>query len=237
MFGFRDMEEGMNGETLSAAEAGAGRLRVLAVTAEPLLAFGIERLLEGVPDIAIATAGELGAALAVARQLGADLLLLDPASSTPEELCLIRRDLPLIPIALWAHSFSDEFAFYARECGVAGFLPRTASNHELVETIRKLGRGGVSLPPAEARREAQMSAIRLSRRQTEIIGLLAQGMTNREVAAALGLTEGTVKSYMIQLLRKTGARDRFELALLGLKSSWPGGEAAWGGETNGASQR
>src|SRR5580765_4724649 len=58
----------------------------------------------------------------------------------------------------------------------------------------------------------------LSRRQTQLLGLLVQGLKNREIAAEMGISEGTVKAYLTTLFEKVGARDRFELALYGLKN-------------------
>ncbi len=60
--------------------------------------------------------------------------------------------------------------------------------------------------------------ISLSRRQSELVGLLVQGLKNKEIASALGISEGTVKAYLTTLYEKVGARDRFELALFGLKN-------------------
>jgi DNA-binding CsgD family transcriptional regulator len=58
----------------------------------------------------------------------------------------------------------------------------------------------------------------LSKRQSELVGLLTQGLKNKEIASALGISEGTVKAYLTTLYEKVGARDRFELALFGLKN-------------------
>jgi len=60
--------------------------------------------------------------------------------------------------------------------------------------------------------------ISLSKRQSELVGLLVQGLKNKEIASALGISEGTVKAYLTTLYEKVGARDRFELALFGLKN-------------------
>jgi len=60
--------------------------------------------------------------------------------------------------------------------------------------------------------------VALSRRQTQLLSLLVQGLKNREIATELGISEGTVKAYLTTLFEKVGARDRFELALYGLKN-------------------
>jgi two-component system nitrate/nitrite response regulator NarL len=58
----------------------------------------------------------------------------------------------------------------------------------------------------------------LSRRQSQLLSLLVQGLKNKEIAASLGISEGTVKAYLTTLFEKVGAKDRFELALFGLKN-------------------
>ena len=60
--------------------------------------------------------------------------------------------------------------------------------------------------------------VALSRRQTQLLGLLVQGLKNREIATEMGIAEGTVKAYLTTLFEKVGARDRFELALYGMKT-------------------
>jgi DNA-binding CsgD family transcriptional regulator len=71
----------------------------------------------------------------------------------------------------------------------------------------------------------------LSRRQSELVGLLTQGLKNKEIAAALGISEGTVKAYLTTLYEKVGARDRFDLALFGLKNLGGRRESASAGGT------
>src|SRR5271170_8403815 len=60
--------------------------------------------------------------------------------------------------------------------------------------------------------------VSLSKRQSELVGLLTQGLKNKEIAAALGISEGTVKAYLTTLFEKVGAKDRFELALFGMRN-------------------
>jgi len=60
--------------------------------------------------------------------------------------------------------------------------------------------------------------VHLSRRQSQLVGLLVQGLKNKEIATSLGISEGTVKAYLTTLFEKVGAKDRFELALYGLKN-------------------
>jgi two-component system nitrate/nitrite response regulator NarP len=69
----------------------------------------------------------------------------------------------------------------------------------------------------------------LSKRQSELVGLLTQGLKNKEIGAALGISEGTVKAYLTTLYEKVGARDRFELALFGLKNMGGRENASAGG--------
>ncbi len=112
---------------------------------------------------------------------------------------------------------SPETLFQVREAGVAGALSVHATPVELLEAVRRVEAGefvfdhGVEWPRGTRR-------IRLTRRESDLVAMLVQGMKNKEIASTLGLTEGTVKVYLCKLFQKVGAKDRFELALFGLRN-------------------
>ncbi len=112
---------------------------------------------------------------------------------------------------------SPETLFQVREAGAAGALSVHATPAELLEAVRRAQAGefvfdhGVEWPRSTR-------SIRLTRRESDLVALLVQGMKNKEIAATLGLTEGTVKVYLCKLFQKVGAKDRFELALFGLRN-------------------
>jgi len=121
-------------------------------------------------------------------------------------------------IVLWARDVSTEMAHQAVELGVRGFLSTTASPAHFRECLRIAARGELWMESSMTMNLLNNRPISLSKRQSELVGLLVQGLKNKEIAGALGISEGTVKAYLTTLYEKVGARDRFELALFGLKN-------------------
>jgi DNA-binding NarL/FixJ family response regulator len=214
--------------------AAGDRIRVMVATEEPLLALGATGLLGSAGEFELtkrpATYTEL---IPLLQEEQPDLLVLDLAPEiTPALFAVARKSAPGCKIVLWARALTDELAFQAGQCGVSGFVRRTASNEEFLEQLRSIARGGNGFENPGPSRGATVS---LTSRESQIVGLLAQGLKNKEIATCLGLSEGTVKSYLVHLFKKIGARDRFELALLGLKNTYCG-EAFWDGQRGFVSQ-
>ncbi len=155
-----------------------------------------------------------------------DIVLID---LTPEMtltlFARIRERAPRARVLLWARSFSDELIAQAQELGIAGFVCRTCSTEVFLENLRSAAAGeqvgGGELPDRSTK-------VNLTRRESQLVTLLAQGLKNKEIAACLGISEATVKAYLSRLFQKVGARDRFELALFGLKNTY-WGQASWDG--------
>lgn len=131
-------------------------------------------------------------------------------------------------MVLWGRSISTELSFHARQQGIHSVLPRAIGTEELLNQLRRIGRGE---PVIDKITRERTTTIPLTRRESQVVSLLAQGLKNKEIASCLDLSEGTVKSYLVHLFRKVGARDRFELAVLGLKNTYCG-QAFWDGENS-----
>ena len=141
--------------------------------------------------------------------------------SRETELAGIRELQALAPstrIVLWAREVSTEVAHQAVELGVRGFLSTTASPAHFRECLQIAARGELWMESSLTMNLLNNKPVSLSKRQSELVGLLMQGLKNKEIAHALGISEGTVKAYLTTLYEKVGARDRFELALYGLKN-------------------
>jgi len=121
-------------------------------------------------------------------------------------------------IVMWALELSTELAHQAVEMGVRGFLSTTASPEHFRECLQISARGELWMESSLTMNLLNNRPVSLSKRQSELVGLLTQGLKNKEIASALGISEGTVKAYLTTLYEKVGARDRFELALFGLKN-------------------
>lgn len=144
-----------------------------------------------------------------------------------DPLALLREAAPQCRAILLLRDASPETMFQAREAGAAGALGLDVSAEELVDAVRRVLAGEFVFDHAAADWPRGARRVRLTPRESELVGLLVQGLKNKEIAAALGLTEGTVKVYLCKLFQKVGAKDRFELALFGLRNlAFPGGDGA-----------
>ncbi len=143
-----------------------------------------------------------------------EILLLDCGPAvTIGLISAVRQKAPDCRIVLWVDTLADDFAIQAQRCGIAGIVRRQTKDPVLLEKLLDIMRGTLVFERAQP--AAESAPVRLSRRQGQIADLLAQGRTNKEIAGLLGITEGTVKSYLVHAFRKIGARDRFEIAALG----------------------
>ncbi len=126
-------------------------------------------------------------------------------------------------IVLWVHTISTELALQAMSLGVRGILRKTLPIETLLRCLTRVNDGELWFEKALT--DSIMSARRysLTRREGQLVSLLSQGLKNKEIATALNISEGTVKVYLSRLFQKLGVKDRFELALYGLKNLTPGG--------------
>jgi len=195
-------------------------LSVLAFADEPVLQIGLQSVLAGAPGFRIAGVYATAAHLAGAAQQYQPQVILYSLSLDPElaQVNSVRRASPDSAIILWARDFTGELAHQALDMGIQGFLSTTAGPDTMLECLRFAGTGEMWMERSLANTLLNSRPVALSRRQTQLLSLLVQGLKNREIATELGISEGTVKAYLTTLFEKVGARDRFELALYGLKN-------------------
>jgi DNA-binding NarL/FixJ family response regulator len=201
--------------------------KLVVFTGEPQLALGASHLLSASEEFeatwANASVAEL---LPLIERRSPDIVLID---LTPEItmtlLARIRQRTPEVRVVLWARSFSAELLAQARELGISGFLSRTCPNDAFLQNLCRAAAGDAIHEEAAPDRSI---TVNLTRRESQLVTLLAQGLKNKEIASCLGISEATVKAYLSRLFQKVGARDRFELALFGLKNVYCG-QATWDG--------
>jgi DNA-binding NarL/FixJ family response regulator len=121
-------------------------------------------------------------------------------------------------IILWFESVSGEYLSQAMALGVQGALNKTSSVATHLECLRAVADGYLWIDREANRRLLSTSRVALAPRERQVTGLVAQGLSNKEIAWSMGITEGTVKVYLSKLFDKVGVTDRFELALLALKN-------------------
>jgi DNA-binding NarL/FixJ family response regulator len=152
-----------------------------------------------------------------------DLMLVDlNASITFGVLSGVHEAASHAKIILWVHAISTELALQAMSLGVRGILRKTLPTETLLRCLNRVNEGELWFEKALT--DSIMSARRysLTRREGQLVSLLSQGLKNKEIATALNISEGTVKVYLSRLFQKLGVKDRFELALYGLKNLTPG---------------
>jgi two-component system response regulator DevR len=202
-------------------------IRLLLVDNHQIVRIGLATLLRTVPYfLVIGEAGTMAEALAQARQCSPDVVLMDvrlPDGSGVEACRQIRAERPEARV-LMLTSYSDEEAVIASiMAGAAGYILKETDPEKLIEGIETIARGGSLLDPAVTQTvlswmqhpSTQVPAYplsELSEREGEILPLIAEGKTNREIALRLSLSENTVKSYVSNILQKLHLARRAEAA-------------------------
>jgi len=208
---------------------------VILCSDEPILAEGLTRILAGVESLELISycAGMDGLRDQM-EALQPDLLLVDlTAGITFGVLSSLHEAASHAKIVLWVHAISTELALQAMSLGVRGILRKTLPTETLLRCLTRVNDGELWFEKALT--DSIMSARRysLTRREGQLVSLLSQGLKNKEIATALNISEGTVKVYLSRLFQKLGVKDRFELALYGLKNLTPGGGSIGNSENDG----
>jgi DNA-binding NarL/FixJ family response regulator len=147
-----------------------------------------------------------------------DLILLDyTAEITAPVLTDVKRRAPQAQVVLWADRISTENAMEAMKHGVRGILRKTLPADLQMKCLLKVRSGELWFEKALADSVPSPVRINLTSRETQLVSLLSQGLKNWEIADFLAIPESGVETLLQCLYRKLGVKDRFELALFGLK--------------------
>ena len=204
-------------------------IRVLIVDDQELVRIGFRLFLETQPGLAVVgEAGDGEEAIERVRELRPDVVLMDIRMPTMDGVeataKLTSGTIEPAPRVLVLTTFDlDEYVFGALRAGAAGFLLKDAPRERLIEAIRVVHSGEALLSPSITRRLIEDFAARsdpieppaavlaeLTPREREVLGLVAHGLSNAEIAARLVVTEATVKSHVGAVLLKLGLRDRVQ---------------------------
>jgi DNA-binding NarL/FixJ family response regulator len=217
-------------------------IRVLLADDQAMVRAGFRMILESEPDIEVVGEAANGEqATAATRRLRPDIVLMDIQMPGEDGLSATRRisDSPdlLSRVVILTTFERDEYVFDALRSGASGFLLKNAPPEELVHAVRVVAAGDALLAPSVTRRIIEQFTQRpvrpelgtqlesLTRREREVLVLLARGKSNAELAACLFVSEGTVKTHVSSLLSKLGLRDRVQAVVLAYESGLvtPGG--------------
>jgi DNA-binding NarL/FixJ family response regulator len=206
-------------------------MRVLVADDEPLITAGIRTVLESAGDIeVVATVADGGAAVAAALRHRPDVALLDitmPGFDGLAALAELRRQAPAVRAVMLTSFGTEPNVLRALHDGAAGFVLKHCAPDELIRAVRAAHAGdaylspevtrlvlGMVTPVAGRRQEATARLAVLSPRESEIAGLVAEGLSNAEIGRRLHMSEPTIKTYVSRVLTKLGCANRVEVALL-----------------------
>ena len=187
---------------------------------EPILVRGVESILAGHPGLQLAVVSPSVDSLASdLRAAEVDVALLDLVPElTLGVLSELKKSLPGCRLILWVRSISMELAYQTLELNVRGILRKTLPAEAMIKCLLKVSEGEIWVDKPLTAGYFERKRVSLTPRESQLVTLLAQGLKNKEIGAALGISEGTVKVYLTRLFQKVGVKDRFELALFGLKN-------------------
>ena len=206
-------------------------IRVLIVDDHPVVRQGLQSLLSNYSDIQVAGEADTGLrALEVAALLQPDVVLLDirlPGANGTDVTRQLRRQNPKARIIILTAYEDDEYLIEALQAGAHGYLLKSASHETLAEAIRNAHAGRRVLSPSlvdgvlrqfeELAKESLVSQSGLSESELEILPLLAEGATNKEMAERLYWSEATVKRKMKDILAKLEVSNRAQAVAEAMK--------------------
>lgn len=197
-------------------------IRVLIADDHPVVRTGLALMLKYEPDMeAVAEASNGHEAVELFRLHQPDVTLMDlrmPQMEGVEAIATIRAEFPAARIILLTTYDGDEDIYRGLRAGAKGYLLKDASCDELLEAIRVVHAGRSRIPPEVGAKLAErMSNPELSVREQEVVRLMATGKSNQEIGTALGITEGTVKFHVNNILSKLQVNDRTQAVIKALK--------------------
>ncbi len=220
-------------EQLSTEPLRTEQIRVMIADDHAVVRQGIRSLVNAEPDLTVVGEAEDGAsAVRRARELRPDVVVMDlamPGLDGMEATRAIKAALPQTQVvALTVHE-SDEYFFRVLQAGASGYVLKRAAASELLSAVRAVARGDVFLFPAVAKKLLADYLVRaqakdghdiyagLTAREHEILTLIAEGLTNREIAEQLTLSLSTVQTHYTHILEKLNLHNRAELIKYALR--------------------
>ena len=214
-------------------------ISVLLADDQPLLRRGFRMILEAEDGLTVVgEAGDGAEAVELARRCRPDVVLMDirmPGTDGIEATRRITAGEPGVRVLVLTTFDIDEYAFGALRAGASGFLLKDVRPGELVAAVRTVASGDAVVAPRvtrrlleeyaqvlpvsgaqQASRYPQLAA--LTEREREVLTVVAQGLSNTEIAASLHVSETTVKSHVGRILAKLGLRDRVQIVVLAYES-------------------
>lgn len=190
-------------------------IRVLVADDHPIVRSGIVALLESAVDIEVVGTASTGLeAVELALQLSPDIVLMDlrmpgiDGDEATARILAVRQEIRVVVLTTYE---TDASILTAIEAGASGYLLKAAPQEEILAGIRSVARGEVALAPSIAAmlvKRVKQPSVSLSPRETEVLGLVSQGLSNPSIAKQLFLSEATVKTHLLHAFEKLEVSDR-----------------------------
>ena len=199
-------------------------IKTIIVDDHPVVRFGVKQMLSATDSIeVVAELDDAEKLIETIREAEADIVLLDLEleNTTGEDaLRMVREQAPDTKVIIYTSHDEEERIVQAAELGVDGYLLKGCGQRELVNAIESVSAGGIAIESSVAgklmrhvnRRSSaeEKQTIRFSKRETQVLGLLSSGKTNREIGETLFISESTVKFHVHAILNKLDAGNRTE---------------------------
>jgi DNA-binding NarL/FixJ family response regulator len=202
--------------------ASGGEIRIIVVDDQAVVRQGFVSLISTVADMRVIAQGTNGReAVALYREHRPDVVLMDlrmPEMGGVEAISAIRREFADAKVIVLTTYDGDEDIYRSLQAGAQGYLLKDMFFDELESAIRAVHAGGRKIPGVVAERLAErMGGSDLTGRELEVLKLIVGGRSNKEIGAALGISEATVKSHINSILGKLGVTDRTQAATTALQ--------------------
>jgi len=219
---------GRNVAPMKAAVAKKPLVRIAALDDDPLRLVGLQVLFDSEPDLELMSASMPE----VVMQQNLDLVLLGSRSCQDllDVLASFKVTRPHLPIIVTGSGLDDETIFNVIAFGAKGYVHEAASPSDFVHAIRIVSQGSIWAPRHVLSRFIERASLAssgslptgrnvLTDREKEVLGMLVEGRTNKEIGSALGIEERTVKAHVSKLMRKIGAQNRIALSVHAISHS------------------
>jgi DNA-binding NarL/FixJ family response regulator len=197
------------------------KIRILLVDDHIVMRMGLATAAGGEPDMKVVAEAEDGLEAVEAYRIHRpDVVVLDlrmPKKNGIETIQLLRDEFGPVRILVFSNYAGGDEVYQAFKAGASGFVAKEMALERLLEAIRRVHAGEQYLPPEISMRMNGCVLSQLSSRELEVLALVAKGLSNKEVGAALSIVEGTIKVHLKNILAKLNVSDRTQAILVAVK--------------------
>ena len=197
------------------------KIRILLVDDHAVIRMGLTTAASDAADMEVVAGAEDGReAIEASRRHRPDVVVLDlrlHGMGGIETLQALRQEFKDVRVLIFSSFAKGEEIFRAMKAGAAGFVLKDMPLERLLEAIRLVHQGEHYTPPEVTMRVGERLLAQLSPREIDILHLLARGLSNKEIAAQLGIVEGTVKIHITSIFNKLGVNDRTQALIEAVK--------------------